>query len=99
MDDSAKGGLTQLWELFTSTLSGRGFSVVRLAGRGEGVTGSDAQNKGYRQPTETELCTNLYRHNSMPDAKNLSVVAFPFWRYDVTNFPSQEGNESSNSDI
>ena len=28
--------------------------------------------------------------------QNLSLVAFQFWRYDVTKFPSEEGNKSSN---
>ena len=38
-------------------------------------------------------------HKSIPDAKFEAGSSFSFWRYDVTKFPSKEGNESSNSAI
>ena len=38
-----------------------------------------------------------YSYKSIPDAKFETDSPFIFWRYHVTKFPSEEGNESSNS--
>ena len=43
-----------------------------------------------------KLCMSHYNHKSIHDAK-FEDASFQFWRYDVTKFPSEEGNESSNS--
>ena len=40
-----------------------------------------------------------YGHKSIPDAKFESDSSSSFWRYDVTKFPSEEGNESLNPAI
>ena len=42
------------------------------------------------------LDVSHYNHKSITDAKFECASFFYFWRYDVTNFPSEEGNESSN---
>ena len=48
---------------------------------------------------EMKLCMSHYIHKSIPDAKFDPDSSSKFWRYDVRNFPSKEGNESSNSAI
>ena len=78
------------------TLSGPAFSVVRLARGGEG---SEA-----RMP-KIKVTINRLKWNfawviiatKACLMQNLSLVAFYFWRYDVTKFLSGEGNESPNS--
>ena len=46
-----------------------------------------------------KLCVSHYNHKRIPDAKFESgSFSIFFLRYDVTKFPSEEGNQSSNSD-
>ena len=63
-----------------------------------GLTGLDAKYQGYHQPVEVKVCVSHYSHKSKPDAKfesgSFSIIG------DMTlQFPSQEWNKSSNSDI
>ena len=47
-----------------------------------------------------KLGMSHYGHKSIPDAKfEAGSSSSSAWRYDVTNFPSEEGNESSDSAI
>ena len=87
-------------QLFIQPYQARPFQSFTRTGEGGGRS-PDAKNQCYHQPIEIkfrmstviiaiEACLML----------NFSLVPFPvFWRFDVTKFPSQEGNESSNSDI
>ena len=45
-----------------------------------------------------KLCMSHYGHENIPDAK-LSPVALLVFETDVTKFPSERGNKSSNSAI
>ena len=40
-----------------------------------------------------------YNYKSIPGVKFEADSSSKFWRYDVTKFPLEEGNESSNSSI
>ena len=46
-----------------------------------------------------KLCMSNYSHKSIPDAKFEPDNSSSFGDTDVTKFPSEEGNKSSNSAI
>ena len=71
-------------------------SFARPGGRG--LRGPDAKNQHQHQPIEMKLSIGLYILKSIPDAKFEADSSSSF-RYDVTKFPSKEGNKSSDSAI
>ena len=68
--------------LFSLTISGPAFSVVRQTRGGggrRGRRGPDAKNQCYHQPIEIKLCLSHYGPKSMPDAK-FESGSFPIFR-------------------